>query len=135
MLYVLIFAYLSSAVLAYFIVKRRTTFLRIVLRNVLLLFVSGVLMLITGIQETTLLAYILLVPLTLLGILTRILTPIVLNFIGNILAKILNRVYEKQNYEQMMQNSRRRMFFCVLQFTTLKVFLYIMFIMSALKLI
>ena len=130
----MIFVFFGSSVLAYLITKKRIAFWRKVLSNVFFLLVSGALMLITGVRETTLLIYALLFPITLLGILTRIFTPLVLNLIGNILSKIQNQVYEKQNYEQIMQDGHR-MFFCVLLFTTLKVLLYVALLLSVLKVI
>ena len=130
----MIFVFFGSSVLAYLITKKRIAFWCKVLSNVFFLLVSGALMLITGVRETTLLIYALLFPITLLGILTRIFTPLVLNLIGNILSKIQNQVYEKQNYEQIMQDGHR-MFFCVLLFTTLKVLLYVALLLSVLKVI
>ena len=130
----MIFVFFGSSVLAYLITKKRIAFWHKVLSNVFFLLVSGALMLITGVRETTLLVYALLCPITLLGILTRIFTPLVLNLIGNILSKIQNQVYEKQNYEQIMQDGHR-MFFCVLLFTTLKVLLYVALLLSVLKVI
>ena len=130
----MIFVFFGSSVLAYLITKKRIAFWCKVLSNVFFLLVSGALMLITGVRETTLLIYTLLFPITLLGILTRIFTPLVLNLIGNILSKIQNQVYEKQNYEQIMQDGHR-MFFCVLLFTTLKVLLYVALLLSVLKVI
>lgn len=130
----IIFVFLGSAVLAYLITKKRIAFWCKVWWNVFFLLISGALMLTTGIRETTLLIYALLFPITLLGILMRMFTPVVLNLIGNILSKIQNQVYEKQNYEQMMQDGHR-MFFCVLMFTTLKVLLYVALLMSILKVI
>ena len=130
----MIFVFFGSAVLAYLITKKRIAFWCKVLCNVFFLLVSGALMLITGVRETTLLIYALLFPITLLGIVMRIVTPVVLNLIGNILSKIQNQAYEKQNYEQIMQDGHR-MFFCVLLFTTLKVLLYVALLMSVLKVI
>ena len=130
----MIFAFFCSAVLAYLITKKQMAFWCKVLCNVFFLLVSGALVLITGVRETALLIYALLLPITLLGIVMRIVTPLVLNLIGNILSKITNQVYEKQNYEQIMQDGYR-MFFCVLTFTTLKVFLYVALLMVVLKVI
>ena len=131
---VMIFVFLGSAVLAYLIIRKRISVWCKILCNMFLLLVSGVLMLITGGQETTLLIYVLLFSITILGILMRFFTPVVLNLIGNILSKMQNQVYEKQNYEQIMQDGHR-MFFCVMLFTTLKVLLYVALLMSVLKVI
>lgn len=128
-----IFSFCGSAFLAYLITKKRKTFWYQVLYNAVFLLVSGILMLMTGIQETTLLTYVLLLVITLLGILMRIVTPVVLNFVGDILSRMQNQQYEKQSYDQLMQEGHR-MFFCVLTFTTLKVFLYVALFMSALNL-
>lgn len=127
-------AYCCSAVLAYLIVKRQKGWRNKVLCDIAFLLISGIIMLLTDIQETTLLIFVLLLAFTLLGILTRVFTPIVLNCVGNLLSKVCKQEYKKQSYEQMFQESHR-MFFCALQFTTLKLFLYISLIMSAFNLI
>ena len=131
---VMILTFFGSTVLAFLIVKKRMAFWHKVLCNVFFLSVSGVLMMITGIQETTLLIYALILLITLLGIFMRIFTPLALNLVGNILSKLQNQAYEKQSYEQIMQDGHR-MFFGILLFTTLKVLLYVAFLMSVLKVI
>ena len=130
----MIFVLLGSYVLAYLITKKRIVFWRKVLCDVFLLLFSGILMLVTGLQETTMLIYALLFIFTLFGILVRIFTPVVLNFIGNVLSKIQKQVYEKQTYEQMLQDGYK-MFFCEHLFATLKIFLYVLLLLSALKVI
>ena len=131
---IMVTVFFGSAFLAYFITKKRMPFWCQALSNLFFLLVSGVLMLITGVQETSLLIYVILLLITLLGIFMRILTPVLLNLVGNILSKIHEQAYEKQNYEQMLQDGHR-MFFGVLLFTTLKVLLYLAFLMSVLRVI
>lgn len=130
----IILVFLGSAILAYLISKKRIVFWRKILWNIFFLLVSGVMMLLTGIRETTLLIYMLLILTIFLGILMRMITPVVLNLIGYVMSKIQKQVYEKQKYEQMMQDGHR-MYFCVLTYTTLKVVLYVALLMSMIKVI
>ena len=133
--YIVIFLlFLASTFLAYKIIGLKVSLWHKVLYNISFLFVSAVLMFLTRIQELTLLIYILILLLTLLGILMRLAVPTVLNCIGQFLAKITKLPYEHQNYEQLMQDGHK-MFFCVLLFTSVKVLLYIALFMSAVKII
>ena len=133
--YVVIFCvFCSSVILAYLITKKRRAFWRKILYNTIFLLVSGILILMTGIRETSLLIYSLLLVFTLLGVLMRIFTPVVLNFVGYVLSRFQKQQYEKQSYEQLMQDGNR-MFFCVLLFTTIKNLLYISLFMSILNLV
>ena len=130
MIYAVIAAmFLGSAVLACFIIKSQIPFPWRVLFNVIFLLLSGAFVVLTGLEETSLLVYILLFVLTLLGILTRLAAPPVLNFIGRLLANIQKQEYTNQTYEQLMRDGHR-MYFCVWLFATLKVWLYILLGMS-----
>lgn len=113
-----------SIFFAYFLVKAKLSFAKKVVINLLVLLVCGCITFATGLKETSFLIYILLLLLTFGGILMRVITPFVLNFIGIVLSKIQKEPYTMLNYEEFMQ-SGSRMYFCVLTFSTLKVLLYI----------
>lgn len=120
----LIILFVLSIFLAYFIIKVKLLFYKKMIINLFLLLVCGCIMIITGIKETSFLIYVLLLILTLLGILMHIIAPFVLNLIGILLSKIQKEKYTVQTYDEFMQEGHR-MYFCVLIFTTLKVWLYI----------
>ena len=67
----------------------------------------------------------------------RIITPLILNVIGSLLAKILKQDYTWRTYEQLMyeEQSGYKMYFCVHTFTTLKIVLYMLLIASLIGLI
>lgn len=137
--YIFIFLFLASTFLAYWIMKIKISFGHKVLCNISLLLVSAIWMVLTRIQEGTLLIYILILLFTSMGILMRLTAPIVLNCTGRILSKLQKQSYEQQSYEpksyeQWMQDGHK-MFFCVLLFTTMKVLLYMLLVMSAFELI
>ena len=108
-----------------------------VLINFASLFVLGIIMVVSGLIETTLLIYIILLVLTLLGVLMRIISPIIFNLAGSFVAKITKQDYEWLTYDQLMKEkqSGNKMYFCVLTFTTLKVALYLMLVLSFIGLI
>lgn len=81
---IIVFAYLISIVAAYLIIKKDVALCYNVLCNIVLLLVSFILILITGIQETSLLIHTILFILTLLVFFMRIITPLVSNFIGKV---------------------------------------------------
>ena len=131
---IIVLVIIGSAYLAYRITKKRRTFWRNVFYNVIFLLISAILILMTGIQETSLLIYSLILLFTLLGILARIFTPIVLNFTEKVLSRLFKQAYEKQSYEQRLDDGQK-MFFCVLFFNTTKVLLYVALFMSMFNLI
>ena len=134
---VLIFLYALSMLFAYFIMKFTCKFFKKCLINLLILLTCGCIICVTGLKETSLLVYLILFSLTLLGILMRIITPLILNVIGSLLAKILKQDYTWRTYEQLMyeEQSGYKMYFCVLTFTTLKIVLYMILIASLIGLI
>lgn len=133
----LILAYVFSVFLAYFIIKANFHFLWKSLINFLLLLAFGCTMILSGIKETSLLIYIILLAQTLLGILMRIIAPLVLNITGSLLSRILKQHYTWQTYDQLMQAeySGNKMYFCVHLFTTTKIFFSIIFVASCFNLI
>lgn len=131
---VLISVFVSSVFLAYCTTLVKLKFYEKIVGNLLTLLICAFIILITGLKETSLLVYFLLLITTLCGILMRIISPIVLNIIGNILSKTQNETYTPLSYEELMQ-SGNKMYFCVLAFTTYKVLLYIALGASFLNLI
>ena len=126
---VIILIFGISHLLAYLIIRKKISLKNKLIINSAFLLVSGVLMLLTGIREITVLAFMLLILFTVLGILTRLLAPVILNIVGNIVSKISNDTYQKLSYDQMLQESHK-MYFCILLYTTVKVFLYIVLLLS-----
>ena len=129
---VAILAFAVSSLMAYYIMKiKLKVFIKGIL-NFFSLFVLGIIMIVSGLNETTLLVYIILIAMTLLGLLMRIISPLVLNLVGNFAAKITKQDYEWLTYDQLMnlEQSGNKMYFCVLTFTTTKVVLYLMFFAS-----
>lgn len=68
------------------------------------LLIFAVVILATGIKETALLAYILLLATILLGLLMRILAPIILNLTAIFVSKITRQDYKWLTYDQLMEN-------------------------------
>lgn len=126
---ILIAMFVLSTIVAYWIMQKEMSILTKIFTNAFILCFSGAAMIVTGFKETSFLLYVLLLSTTLLGILMRIITPICLNFLGRIVAKIQKEPYTEQSYDDIM-HSGHKMFFCVLTFTTLKVFLYVALIAS-----
>lgn len=131
---IITFAFFLGGFFAYLIVKNQVKFLEKVLCDVCLLIILFVVILIADIPETALLSYLLLLSFTILGILSHIVSPIILNFIGGILSKIQAVSYKRQTFEQIMQ-SDYRMYFCVMLFWMVKIFLCIVLLMSVFKVI
>lgn len=123
--------------MAYYITKINLKECVKVIINFLSLFVFGIFVVLSGLKETALLIYITLLVMTLFGILMRIISPIILNLAGSFVAKITKQDYEWLTYKQLMEleQSGYKMYFCVLTFTTLKIALYLMLIVSSMGLI
>ena len=132
---------LLSAILcwiaAYYIMKIKLKVFVKVLINFVSLLVFGIFMVVSGLRETTLLIYIILLVMTLFGMLMKIISPIFLNLVGNVVAKITKQDYEWLTYDQLMREkpSGIKMYFCILTFTTFKVALYLMLFISSIALI
>ena len=120
---VLIALFAVSTLAAYHLLKINIAFYKRVVFNIILLIVSACILTATQIDETSLLIYILILILTLLGILMRIIAPIILNAVGRVISKLQGNRYEALSYDEFM-HSGHRMYFCVLLFLTLKIVLY-----------
>ena len=122
---------------AYYLMKIKLKAFIKVLVNFLCLLVFGFFIVLSGLEETTLLIYIILLTTTLFGIIARIIAPIILNLTGTFVAKITNQNYKWLTYNQLMEDepSGNKMYFCVLTFLTFKVALYLLLILSSLGLI
>ena len=134
---VILLAAAVCMLMAYCLMKIKLKAFIKVLINFASLFVLGIIMVVSGLIETTLLIYIILLVLTLLGVLMRIISPIIFNLAGSFVAKITKQDYEWLTYDQLMKEkqSGNKMYFCVLTFTTLKVALYLMLVLSFIGLI
>lgn len=126
-----------STVLAYLIIKLKHNFLLKCLLNLMALLGFGVVMVMSGLKEISLLVYLILLGVTVLGVLMRIITPLFLNLIGSLVARITKQEYTWKKYAQLMkaEQSGNKMYFCILAFTTLKVVLYMILVASFVGLI
>ena len=111
-------------------------FVKIIINSVSLL-VFGTFMVVSGLRETALLTYIILLVITLFGMLMRAISPIMLNLAAMLVAKMTKQDYEWLKYDQLMEleQSGYKMYFCVLIFTTLKVALYLILVISSIGLV
>ena len=130
---IIILIFLCCYIVSYKIAKKSVTFWKNVLYNTILLLLSLIFILLTGINETALLSYILVCIFTLLGIVMRIIAPRALNFISAILSKITKQPCQKENYDQLLQDDH--IFMCVVLFTSVKVLLYVALFLSLFNLI
>ncbi len=126
-----------SLLMAYYLMKIKLKAFIKVLINFASLLVFGFFIAVSGLRETALMIYIILLSMTLFGVLMRIISPIILNLVGRFVAKITKQDYEWLTYDQLMneKHSGNKMYFCVLAFTTLKVVLYFMLVVSSIGLI
>ena len=85
------------------------TYVKVIIDVVGLLIFAAVI-LATGIKETALLAYILLLATTLLGLLMRIISPIILNLAAIFVSKITRQDYKWLTYDQLMEDDSPRYF-------------------------
>lgn len=123
-----------SAVLSFLLVKKRRTLTKQVICNLIMLLAGCGGMLAAGMQTTSVLVYIILFVFTVLGVLTRIFAPAMLNFTGRLLAKLRKQSYNEQTYEMLLQNLPG-MRSGIWLFTSIKMFLWILLTMSLLKMI
>ena len=121
-----IIIFVASSLLSYHIIKMELSLKSKLLRNTVSLLVSFFLLLISDVNETALTTYLLLLLLTFVGVVSRLLTPVILNSIGIIFSKLTKKEHESQSYEQLLHDGHR-MYFCVLLFTTFKISLYVLF--------
>ena len=123
-----------SAVLSFLLVKKRRTLTKQVICNLIMLLAGCGGMLAAGMQTTSVLVYIILFVFTVLGLLTRIFAPAMLNFTGRLLAKLRKQSYNEQTYEMLLQNLPG-MRSGIWLFTSIKMFLWVLLTMSLLKMI
>lgn len=123
-----------SAVLSFLLVKKRRTLTKQVICNLIMLLAGCGGMLAAGMQTTSVLVYIILFVFTVLGVLTRIFAPAMLNFTGRLLAKLRKQSYNEQTYEMLLQNLPG-MRSGIWLFTSIKMFLWVLLTMSLLKMI
>ncbi len=132
----LIFIFIFSSLFAHFLIKQNIRSALKILLNIVGLIIFFFLVLLSGVKETSLTIYIFLILMTILGIIMRLVTPFVLNFVGFIFAKITKQEYKWTNYSQLFEaDQSNKMYFCVLSFVTLKLILYSMLTLSIINLI
>lgn len=129
---VFVLSFFVSSLIAYFVLKHRIKLILKLLINFVSLLCLGLFVFLSGLKEISLLLYILLVLVTILGILMRILSWVILNFVGTLITKITRQDYEWQKYDQLIKEepSGNKMYFCIFLFTSLKVTLYMVLIAS-----
>lgn len=134
---VFVLSFFVSLLIAFFVLKYRIKLILKLLINFVSLLCLGLFVLLSGLEEISLLLYILLIIVTFLGILMRILSWVILNFVGIFITKITRQDYEWQKYDQLIkaEQSGNKMYFCIFTFTSLKVTLYIVLIASFLGLV
>ena len=134
---IIVLAFILCSLVAYYIVKiKLNVFIRLLI-NITSLLAFGILIIASGVKETALLIYVLLLAMTLFGMLMRIIAPIILNLVASFVAKITKQSYEWLTYNQLMhlEQSGYKMYFCVFSFTTLKVMLYLLLVASLMGII
>ena len=130
----LLVALWSSAVLAYFALKVNLSFRMRLIINFSALFLWGVLVLLTGAKTFCVVLYLLLLFLTLLGIGMRFIVVLLFNIIDRLLAKRTLRKHSFVRYDEIKERDQNGIgnsaYFFVQLFTTLKMLLYIILILT-----
>lgn len=123
-----------SIFIAWAIMRIKLPYYLKVIGNLILLFVSVCLTIVTGIQETSLLVLIFLIVFTIFGIVVHYISVPVLNILGKFIAKINKQSFASMSYEQYIYDGNK-MYFCVLSFVTIKIVLYVLLAFSLLNFI
>lgn len=125
--YILILSFLLSGISAYFLLKAKIKYHIKLMVNAAFLIAATVLMVLTGWTDTAILIYVILVSLTVGGVITHFLAPLILNAVGRAASSATGEKYKDMTYDELLYDGHR-MYFAVLLFTTLKLFLYAMLV-------
>lgn len=134
MVWIVILLFIFSGISAYFITKVNIKYQYKILINCCTSVVCWIWLLLTDISELSLLLLIAFSCLVLSGIIIHFLAPLFLNIVGRFFSKLTRETYFPKTYEEHL-NDGYRMYFCVLLFTTLKIFILVMLVVSLLNLI
>ena len=125
--YILILSFLLSGISAYFLLKAKIKYHIKLMVNAAFLIAATVLKVLTGWTDTAILIYVILVSLTVGGVITHFLAPLILNAVGRAASSATGEKYKDMTYDELLYDGHR-MYFTVLLFTTLKLFLYAMLV-------
>lgn len=125
--YILILSFILSGLSAYFIIKSKIKYPVKLMLNAAFLIAATVLMVLTGWTDTATLIYVILVSLTVGGVITHFLAPLILNAVGRAASSATGEKYKDMTYDELLYDGQK-MYFGVLLFTTLKLFLYAMLV-------
>lgn len=125
--YILILSFILSGISAYFLLKIKIKYPTKLMVNAAFLIAATVLMVLTGWTDTAILIYVILVSLTVGGVITHFLAPLILNAVGRAASSATGEKYKDMTYDELLYDGHR-MYFAVLLFTTLKLFLYAMLV-------
>lgn len=122
----LVFVIIISILIAYFSIESKIRYSKKVYFNIFMLTIGFIAMCITGANEQSLCIYLILIIYTAFGLLTHILSPLILNFLGRSICRLTKEEYKSMSYNEWLRDGHD-MYFCIMIFTTLKVLLYIAF--------
>ena len=92
-----------SAALSVFLIKIKWSYTVRAICELVVLLAAAAGVLLTGIHMTSLLVYIILLAFELLGVVLRVLGPVVLNAVGKCLSKWRKQKYQKQTFDALVQ--------------------------------
>lgn len=132
MIWIISLLFLFSGVGAYFVIKTNIRYLYKIFINCCIIIISWLCLFLSNISELSILSIMAFSFLTFLGIIFHFITPLTLNFVGKFLSKLTQQSFSSKTYNELL-NDGHRMYFCILLFTTLKIFSLSIFIISALN--
>ena len=134
MVWAIILLFFLSGICAYFTLKANIRYRYKILFNSCILIISFILLIISNISDLSVLLYVLLFMIVCMGIIIHFIFPLILNIVGICFSKQTRHSYSLKTYNEHLNNGHR-MYFCVLLFTTFKIFLLVMFIASCFNMI
>lgn len=132
--YIIICSFILSAILAYFLNKIKIKYSIYIIINIVLLTLLFLLLCFTGVKGTSLLLFFLIVLMTVIGIISHYVFPVVLNAVTFVVAKITKESYQRVDYNALLKDGHK-MYFAILLFNTIKNELIILFSCSELNLL
>ena len=126
--------FLLSGVFAFFALKIKIKYGYKILINSLLLASCWIWLLFTDLTDLSVLLVSAYTCLTVVGVITHFIAPLILNFFGSFISKLTKQPFSPRTFDAHF-NDGHRMYFCILLFTTIKIFSFLMFIAASLNLI
>lgn len=134
MTWIIISIFLFSGILAYFTLKIKMKYGYKILIRLCLLAGCWLWVILMDIPELSIILILAYTFLIIIGTIIHYIAPFILNFLGSRISKLTHQSFSPKTYNELL-NDGHRMYFCLLLFTTIKNFSFIMFILTALNLI